>query len=73
MGAGFEKNKRLLIRKIALFVWSFLVSGLIILPAHAERIWWDGSRDAENAPPGKLLSDNAGYWGDSVLTGVDYR
>ncbi|HXI16658.1 MAG TPA: hypothetical protein VNM48_09815 [Chloroflexota bacterium] len=41
--------------------------------ARAERIWWDGSRDAENAPPGKLLSDNAGYWGDSVLTGVTYR
>ena len=42
-------------------------------PARADRIWWDGSRDKENAPPGKLLSDNAGWWGESVLTGVEYR
>lgn len=38
----------------------------------ADRIWWDGSRDTENGPPGKLLSDNPGYWGESVPTGVDY-
>ena len=40
--------------------------------ARADRLWWDGSRDAAEDPPGKLLSDNAGYWGDCVLTGVDY-
>ena len=40
--------------------------------ARAERIWWDGSRDDENAPPGKLLSDNAGYWGERIVTGADY-
>ena len=40
--------------------------------ARADRIWWDGSRDAENAPPGKLLSDNAGWWGERVATGVEY-
>jgi len=38
----------------------------------ADRIWWDGSTDSGNAPPGKLLSDNDGYWGESVLTGVEY-
>lgn len=42
------------------------------VPARADRIWWDGSRDSENAPPGKLLSDNDGYWGERVLTGVTY-
>ncbi len=59
---------------------AFLVSGLALgllwcqmfSPAHAERIWWDGSRDTENSAPGKLLSDNEGYWGQSVLTSVEY-
>ena len=41
--------------------------------ASAELVWWDGTRDAADAPPGKLLSDNAGYWGECVLTGVDYE
>ena len=47
---------------------------LIAIPraVHGDRIWWDGSRDEEHAPPGKLLSDNEGYWGDTILTGVDY-
>jgi len=40
------------------------------LPVPPEAIWYDGSRSP--APAGKLLSDNDGYWGDSVLTGVDY-
>jgi len=41
--------------------------------ALAGRIWFDGSRDDEDAPPGKLLTDNTGYWDQSVLTGVEYR
>jgi hypothetical protein len=40
-------------------------------PCHADLIWFDGS-ESEGGPPGKLLSDNEGYWGDSVLTGVEY-
>ena len=40
--------------------------------AHADRIWWDGSRDTASSAPGKMLSDTPGYWGDSVLTGADY-
>ena len=40
--------------------------------ARAERIWWDGSRGTESAPPGKLLSDNAGWWGERIATGVEY-
>ena len=39
----------------------------------ADRIWWDGSRDEGDGPPGKLLSDNDGYWGECVLTGVEYE
>lgn len=34
-------------------------------------VWWDGS--TASAPRGKLLSDNAGYWGDHLLTGVTYE
>ncbi|MBT3381934.1 MAG: DUF4091 domain-containing protein [Lentisphaerae bacterium] len=37
-----------------------------------ERIWFDGSRDASAATLGTLLSDNAGFWGDCVRTGVTY-
>lgn len=40
--------------------------------ASAEIVWFDGSRSAE-PPAGKLLSDNAGYWGDSIFTGVAYH
>lgn len=43
-------------------------------PAHAERIWWDGTREDADAPlPGKLLTENPGYWGPQVLTGVEYH
>ncbi|NLX55682.1 MAG: DUF4091 domain-containing protein [Planctomycetaceae bacterium] len=35
-------------------------------------IWSTGQRDAEGPPVGKLLSDNVGYWGEVVLTGVTY-
>jgi hypothetical protein len=48
--------------------------GSAFLPsdAHAGLIWIDGSKSEETAPPGKLLSDNGSYWGDCVLTGVEY-
>lgn len=63
-------------KKSAPFVSRALCLGFLLCgtlsAAHAERIWWDGSRDSENAPPGKLLSDNGGYWGQSVPTGVTY-
>lgn len=36
-------------------------------------VWATGERDASGPPEGYLLSDNAGYWGDSVLTGVEYH
>lgn len=39
--------------------------------AWADLRWFDGSTSPGD-PPGKLLSDNPGYWGDSILTGVDY-
>lgn len=40
--------------------------------AEAELIWWDGSREPGNTPPGKLLTENVGYYGECVLTGVEY-
>jgi hypothetical protein len=51
-----------------------LIACLVVLSTagHSDLIWWDGTRDAGNAPPGKLLSDNVGYYGDCVRTGVDY-
>ena len=48
-----------------------IVLRLSVTSAGADRIWWDGTHDEENVPPGKLLSDNDGYWGESVLTGVE--
>lgn len=52
---------------------------LLLVPApacHSQptpgRIWWDGTVEAPAAPLGSLLSDNEGYWGDTVLTGVEY-
>jgi hypothetical protein len=39
--------------------------------AHA-LVWLDGTKTAETAAPGKLLSDNGSYWGDCVLTGMEY-
>lgn len=35
-----------------------------------EVLWYDGTLSPP--PPGRLLSDNDGYWGDSILTGVEY-
>ena len=49
-----------------------LVAVLVPGICQAGRIWWDGSVDEEDGPPGKLLSDNDGYWGESILTGVEY-
>jgi hypothetical protein len=47
---------------------------LVILAAESADtpavIWYDGSRSP--VPPGSLLSDNEGYWGDGILTGVEY-
>lgn len=42
-----------------------------LLPSHGDLVWFDGSRSV-GEPPGKLLSDNGGYWGECVLTGVEY-
>jgi hypothetical protein len=60
-----RRSVRLLAALIALFVCAPPT-------AYADLIWWDGSRDSAVGPPGKLLSDNEGYWGECVLTGVDY-
>jgi hypothetical protein len=45
---------------------------LIMAPGlcHADLVWFDGSKDEAEGPPGKLLSGNAGYWGECVLTGI---
>lgn len=49
-----------------------LLVALVCGTASAELLWFDGIRDPAEAPPGKLLSDNDGYWGECVLTGVEY-
>ena len=41
--------------------------------APCELVWWDGTGYPDDSPPGKLLSDNDGYWGECVLTGVEYE
>lgn len=53
-------------------VWALAAVLTMTNAACAEMIWWDGSREPGNTPPGKLISDNYGYYGDCVLTGVDY-
>lgn len=35
-------------------------------------VWWDGTRDTSGPPLGKLLSDNPGFWGPRLYTGVTY-
>lgn len=55
-------------------IWLCVSCGILISAASgADLIWWDGTRDTSGTPPGKLLSDNLGYWGDCVLTGMEYR
>lgn len=57
--------------------WARAAGGVLLwglcLAAAEERLWWDGTRESDAPPPGRLLSDNAGFYGDSVLTGVEYR
>jgi hypothetical protein len=57
-----HRSARLLIVTLCLAVWA----------SAAERLWWDGTRESDSPPPGRLLSDNDGYWGPCVLTGVEY-
>lgn len=57
------------IRKLCLLVTLLVV----FQPARSQQIWLDGTVDTSAEPPGKLLSDNADYWGEVILTGVDYR
>lgn len=59
--------------RLAFAILLLNVTLAIPVSSRADRLWWDGTRDRENAPPGKLLSDNAGWWGESVITGVEYR
>lgn len=40
--------------------------------ANQSILWNDGAWDAGGAPKGKLLSDNPGWWGERVYTGVTY-
>ena len=48
-------------------------AALAACAVHAEPICWnDGSWDVSGAPKGVLLSDNEGWWGRCVFTGVTY-
>lgn len=53
-------------------LWPWLLLTSLAATAAFGLEWCDGTRDGATAPPGKLLSDNDGYWGDVVLTGVEY-
>ena len=59
-------------------ILAFVVASLAMLSSayaasSAESIrWFDGAWDEAGAPKGKLLSDNPGWWGERVWTGVDY-
>ena len=53
---------------------TFLAVTLAACAAFAEPICWsDGTWDDSGAPEGVLLSDNEGWWGRSVYTGVTYE
>ena len=52
---------------------TFLAVTLAACAAFAEPICWsDGTWDDSGAPKGVLLSDNEGWWGRCVFTGVTY-
>ena len=48
--------------------------GIVVVCANAaEPIrWFNGTWDERGAPQGKLLTDNGGWWGERVWTGVTY-
>ena len=50
----------------AVFATAVAVSG------NSSVLWNDGTWDNAGAPKGKLLSDNPGWWGERVYTGVTY-
>ena len=64
--------------KLSSFAPFILHSGLCILQfgsvaIAAEPIYWSGGGwDEADAPKGALLTDNPGWWGRSVFTGVTY-
>lgn len=62
-------NRRRIIQGIIVGLAVTLAAGTL----SADRVWFDGSRDNGNTPPGMLLSDNEGYWGEAVHTGVTYQ
>lgn len=71
-------NCSLLIQPLGFWRWYvkltvrlLAVAAVLLSAARADIVWFDGTRSA-GGPPGKLLSDNDGYWGDCVLTGVTY-
>ena len=52
---------------------SLIAAVLAASIAHGEPICWNGGEwDDSGAPDGALLSDNAGWWGRCVFTGVTY-
>ena len=55
---------------MALSALSTVLGAMVASAAPDDVIWFDDARSSP--PPGKLLSDNDGYWGDCVLTGVQY-
>lgn len=48
------------------------ISILMVAQCRTDLRWWDGTVDPVDEPAGQLLSENSGYWGEQILTGVTY-
>ena len=58
--------------RIPIFGYSTLAAMAAAAAIAAEPIrWFNGGWDDTGAPQGKLLTDNSGWWGERVWTGVD--
>ncbi len=63
-------------KRISYSVFSLLLMCIIcatgVNAGNPSRVWYDGTKDRTATSLGYLLSDNAGFYGDSILTGVSY-
>ena len=64
------RQERIYPMSVSLLFWGVLV--FLVPQVPAGQIWCDGTRTDDTRLPGKLLSENPGYWGPSICTGVAY-
>ncbi|MBC7288584.1 MAG: hypothetical protein H5T86_11210, partial [Armatimonadetes bacterium] len=70
--AGMKRNNYRVEAAMLRLVPLMLVSVVCVAAGRCDYVWFDGSRTKEG-PPGKLLSDNDGFWGERICTGVEYK